>query len=293
VSAAAETVLCPVCGSATSAIGSKIGARFGGLYFLRRCPRCTFAFVANPNTDYAAIYDEAYYSGQGSDPMVDYASEYSDPAATIRLHDWEGIRQAVTFLRPKGGRWLDYGCGNGGLVRSLAKNGAWNVFGYDTGAWAAKAQADGLPILTAQELTAQQSSFDVISAVEVLEHVPDPVGFLRHLRGFARPDTLLFLTTMNALVAPRNLAEWSYVQPELHVSFFTPLALATALQRSGFKPFHPGFVPGWGKIIRFKVLKNLGVKRNARWHSFLPWPVLARLVDARYRLTQLPLGIAV
>lgn len=284
---------CPICHRETDELGTKRGSRIDQTFHLRRCMACDFSFVADPCTDYAAIYDEEYYLGRGSDPMVDYASEYSDPETTIRRHDWEGLEEVVTSLCPARGRWLDYGCGNGGLVRHVAAKGHWTVFGHDTGAWASRARSDGLQVLTEEELRATRNTFDVITVIEVIEHIPDPVSFLSHLRELARPGALLFLTTLNARVAPKDFPAWPYVIPEIHVSFFTPKALAVALEKSGFKPSYPGFVPGWEKIIRFKVLKNLGARHNSSWHSILPWPLLARLVDLKYQVTRLPVGIAI
>lgn len=284
---------CPICRGETEELGSKQGVRVQRLFCLRRCRGCSFSFVSNPCTDYAAVYDEQYYIGKGADPMVDYRFEYDHPNETIRRHDWIGIEEFVTALRPSRGSWLDYGCGNGALVRNVADRGRWNIFGYDNGVWASKARSDGLPILTESELAAHRNSFDVITAIEVIEHIVDPVGFLTHLRSFARPGALLFLTTLNAKVAPQDFPSWSYVRPEIHVSFFTPKSLARSLEASGFRPYYPGFGPGWEKMIRSKVLKNVGIRKNAAWQALLPWSVISRLIDARYRVTQLPAGIAV
>jgi hypothetical protein len=39
-------------------------------------PDSRYAFVANPLTDYTQIYNEAYYRGEGADPLLDYVFEY-------------------------------------------------------------------------------------------------------------------------------------------------------------------------------------------------------------------------
>jgi SAM-dependent methyltransferase len=284
---------CPICRAKTAYWGSKSGVRRKEMFHLHHCRECSFFFVANPCTDYTAIYDEQYYAGKGSDPMVDYVSEYLSPGRTIRHHDWQGIGQVVSHLSSKGRSWLDFGCGNGALVRHWQGRSPWQVFGFDTGAWANRARGDGLPILSEQNLAEMHGRFDAITSIEVIEHIPDPVSFLQGLRNLARPGAVLFLTTMNAEVAPQDFISWQYVIPEIHVSFFTPRALERALEASGFKPIHPGFVPGWEKIIRFKILKNLGFRENQFWHSLIPWPVLARLVDSKFKLTRLPAGIAI
>ena len=63
---------CPICGHATVPAGERAGRLDERVYALRHCPGCRFSFVASPRTDYAAIYSEAYYRGEGADPLVDY-----------------------------------------------------------------------------------------------------------------------------------------------------------------------------------------------------------------------------
>ncbi|MEI9987010.1 MAG: hypothetical protein WDN69_29930 [Aliidongia sp.] len=118
------TLLCPCCGAAAAPAGHKAG-RFARRDFqLARCADCGFGFVADPLADLAAVYDEAYYRGSGADPLVDYLGELDRPAGSIRLYEWRGILQVVETLRGPvtGLRWLDYGCGNGGLVRLRARD---------------------------------------------------------------------------------------------------------------------------------------------------------------------------
>src|SRR5690606_9542738 len=122
---------CRICGEATVPIGTKASSFSGRTYNLRQCRACRFAFVANPWTDYGAIYTDAYYAGRGADPSVDYVHETTHRDTTVRRYEWRGILTAVQALtRTKGRRhgaaddgttWLDYGCGNGGLVRFAAE----------------------------------------------------------------------------------------------------------------------------------------------------------------------------
>ena len=293
-----STVFCPICQSEVVKVGSKRGDRFGAVFHVFECKSCLYRYVSNPSTDYNKIYDEDYYAGKGSDPMIDYSSEYFSPNDTVRRHDWEGIEIVVDKLRPGGGRWLDYGCGNGSLVRAVSSGGnrphkkRWEILGFDVGSWTERARADGLPILTEDSLARMVGTFDVITAIEVIEHVHNPVDFLRKLRTYLKPGGLLFITTLNAEVSPGNFLDWGYLKPEIHISFFTPKSLSLAMDKSGFRPIYPGFISGWEKIIRFKVLKNLGVRRHHKIHSLIPWSLVSRLVDLKFRVTRLPVGVA-
>ena len=85
---------------------------------------------------------------------------------------------------------------------------------------------------------------------------------------------------------------WRYLIPEIHVSFFEPETLAYALARAGFHPEFKGFLPGFANIIRFKVLKNLHIRRPSMVEQLLPWNVLSRIVDFRCKITAHPIGWA-
>jgi SAM-dependent methyltransferase len=288
-----SNLLCPICGSTTAPAGHKPGRRTGRSFALQRCNACGFGFVVDPWTDYAQIYDEAYYSGHGSDPLVDYAFEFDQPTRTIRQYEWCGLAHLIAHLTPPPVKGLDFGCGNGGLVRHLRRLGQDQIYGFDTGAWAEKARQSGLPILREEELGRHAGTFDIVTAIEVIEHVVDPLAVLRQLRGLLKPGGLLFLTTGNADAAPRDFPSWSYVQPEIHVSYFTSGALAQALRQSGFEPGSARRAPGWAEIIRFKILKNLRVRKVNPLEKILPWRVLTYLADTKYRVSALPIGRAI
>jgi cyclopropane fatty-acyl-phospholipid synthase-like methyltransferase len=263
-------------------------------FVLRHCPACHFSFVANPWTDYAAIYSEAYYAGKGADPLVDYEFELDFPAVTIRRHEWRGITAAVASLTPLTATttWLDFGCGNGSLVRYCQTNNLCRAFGFEEGASGNHARRAGVTLLSSADLDRRAGAFDIVTAVEVLEHVTDPLATLRQIRSLLRPGGLFFYTTGNAQPYRASLLNWRYVTPEIHVSFYEPETLRQALLRTGFRPEFRGFVPGFTDIIRFKILKNLGIRRQSAWQRILPWPLLARAADARLHVTAHPIAWA-
>src|SRR5256885_8424616 len=251
---------CRICGAGTVSAGSRRGELSGRDFELRRCESCGFGFVAEPRTDYDAIYDDAYYAGCGVDPLVDYVYEFEHPLETVRRYEWHGIVTAVSALTSVGPdtAWLDYGCGTGGLVRHVRDAvGATGAVGFEEGWALPRLRERGVPVIERGEMEARAGGFDVITAIEVIEHVVDPLPVLRDIRRLLRPGGLFFLTTGNAGPRHGDLAGWSYVRPEIHVSFFEPRTLAEALRRTGFEPAFPGYGPGWPDLIRFKLLKHL------------------------------------
>ena len=110
---------------------------------------------------------------------------------------------------------IDVGCGGGILSESLAKLGA-NVTGIDMGTEplnVAKLHAleSGLTInyekVTAEEKAQQCSeTFDMVTCMEMLEHVPDPASVIKACAKLVKPDGLVFFSTLNKTIKSYLLA---------------------------------------------------------------------------------------
>jgi 2-polyprenyl-3-methyl-5-hydroxy-6-metoxy-1,4-benzoquinol methylase len=285
---------CQICGAHSHPIGSVYGRYSKRNYRLRRCPDCHFAFIADPWLEFDRIYDERYYAGEGADPMVDYKFELERPRDTVRAYEWTGIGRMARELMGdlQGLRWLDFGCGGGGLVRHLNATTAVRACGFEEGAIARAAERIGIPILSASQLANEEATFDVVSAIEVLEHTAQPLTVLRVIRRVLRRGGLLLLTTGNAKPFAEKLTRWSYVTPEVHVSFFEPATLETAMRRTGFRPERRPRGAGFDEVLKFKVLKNLHVRRRSRLTDLLPARLLGPPADRVRRLSEQPVGWA-
>jgi SAM-dependent methyltransferase len=281
---------CPICGSDIADLAT-IRSEFSCVEFsFRRCDTCGLVFVANPRVDFASLYDAAYYRGQGADSFVNYIEEMGNPE-TIRAYEWRGITRAVQSLCVgKTVRWLDFGCGLGGLVRYARAHGFPNVYGYDQGWGADWARAHGIELLDDEQLRQQAASFDVVTAIEVVEHIPGPLGTMRQIASLLKPGGVFFLTTANAAVHRDSFTRWKYVHPDIHVAYFEPRTLHEAYRRVGLEPLAAGFLPGHEDIIRYKVLRTLGGTSRRRLERLVPWPVASRMVDRRYKLSNQPLA---
>jgi len=124
------------------------------------------------------------------------------------LHDINPLRlnyidKAVSL---KGKTVLDVGCGGGILSESMAAKGA-KVTGIDLGEKALKvAQLHGLEsgvsvdyrLIAVEKLAEEQpASFDVVTCLEMLEHVPDPASVVRACAALVKPGGHVFFSTIN------------------------------------------------------------------------------------------------
>ncbi|KAF7597670.1 MAG: bifunctional 3-demethylubiquinol 3-O-methyltransferase/2-polyprenyl-6-hydroxyphenol methylase [Candidatus Dactylopiibacterium carminicum] len=139
----------------------------------------------------------------------DLAHRWWDPHAEFRpLHEINPLRVdwIASHTRLVGGRVLDVGCGGGILAEGLAERGA-EVTGIDL---SDKALAVArLHLLEsgqrvdyhkiAVETLAEEApgSFDVVTCMEMLEHVPDPASVVRACATLVKPGGQVFLSTLN------------------------------------------------------------------------------------------------
>jgi 2-polyprenyl-6-hydroxyphenyl methylase / 3-demethylubiquinone-9 3-methyltransferase len=107
----------------------------------------------------------------------------------------------------QGKRVLDVGCGGGILADAMARRKA-DVLGIDLASKALKvAQLHALEAgtqgvryqeISAEALAAEQpASFDIVTCMEMLEHVPDPSSIVRACAALLKPDGRVFFSTIN------------------------------------------------------------------------------------------------
>lgn len=138
------------------------------------------------------------------------AHRWWDPASEFRpLHQINPLRlDWISQLSPLAGkRVLDVGCGGGILSDSMARKGA-EVLGIDLSTKALRvAQLHALeaqtPSIQYREVSVedlareQPASFDVVTCMEMLEHVPDPASVVRACAALVRPGGWVFFSTIN------------------------------------------------------------------------------------------------
>ena len=137
------------------------------------------------------------------------AHRWWDPNSEFRpLHEINPLRLNLIDQKAAlaGKRVLDVGCGGGILSESMALKGA-QVTGIDLGEKALKvAQLHQLEsgvavdyrLISAEALaTEMPQSFDVVTCMEMLEHVPDPAAVVKACATLVKPGGMVFFSTIN------------------------------------------------------------------------------------------------
>ena len=137
------------------------------------------------------------------------AHRWWDPTSEFRpLHEINPLRlEWINARVPLAGKQVcDVGCGGGILAESIAKKGA-TVTGIDLSEKALKVAdlhslESGIKVryelISAEELAAREAGqFDVVTCMEMLEHVPDPAAIVQACAKLVKPGGHIFFSTLN------------------------------------------------------------------------------------------------
>jgi len=137
------------------------------------------------------------------------AHRWWDPNSEFKpLHAINPLRLSwmKSFVNFEGKKVVDIGCGGGILAESIAQSGA-DTTGIDLSEKALKvAELHALEVganltyraISAEDLAKEQAGqYDVVTCMEMLEHVPDPASVVRACAALCKPGGTLFFSTLN------------------------------------------------------------------------------------------------
>jgi len=249
-----QPATCPVCGAAAELAFEKDAID----YF--DCSACGFRFSfqpTNPNlSQQLAQFESAYLQYLSDDP-----ADEPNFAKLLR-----------SIAAPPRARWLDVGCGSGKFVRYLRRRG-FDAEGIEPSEALFDHFLADEPFFHRDLAAVADRRFAVVSALDVIEHVPDPVPFLASLRDAAEPTGTIVISTPDvAALAVRVLGKHWHHYNRYHASFFSPSTLDRAARRADLRVrsvSHPWRRRSIGYTARY--LFEFGLRREA--------PKLARILD--------------
>ena len=221
-----ENLVCSICGGACSHLDvvdfnkscDEASAKILGLsgipvsYAL--CGRCGFCFAPELSAWTLDEFERRVYNDEYVLVDPDYVEKRPRGNAAGLTAMFPSLPAAV--------RHLDYGGGNGLLVK-LLREAKWDSTSYD-------------PFVDREVRIDQLGKFDLITAFEVFEHVPDVRQLMSNLRSLLAPNGLVLFSTLlsDGNVLPRQKIDWWYASPRNgHISLFSKVSLATLAHVDG------------------------------------------------------------
>lgn len=253
---------CKICGAAARPFDTVDFAKtcaeprhFGGVAGIpvvyHRCDRCAFIFTgfadAFTPADFARwIYDDAY---------VEVDPDFVDHRPRLNA----GFVEAMFGDRKAGITGLDFGGGDG-LTATLLRRQGWNYDCFDP--FGAVDMADG-----------NAGRYDLCTAFEVFEHLPDPAAALHQLLGFASPARLIIALgthLSDGAVDDASRLAWWYAAPRNgHISLFSAAAMRHLAATAGLDYLRPRptlhlLTRGWSRPALWALAASYVAVKAAR-----------------------------
>ena len=217
--------ICPACDS------KNVAFRFDkGGYTILSCEDCRSMFVHDvPEKDFLArIYEAPTY--------------YDLSPESIERIRREAVRRLALLCRWKSkGAYLDIGCAKG-IQLDVARDAGFKTFGIDLSkenvtVCRKKGHHVKVGYLEDAWRMVPDGGFDVISCLDVIEHVEDPAGFLGSAVSMLADDGVMILSTPNysGVVAKLLGRRDPFMTPPEHLNFFTAVGMRRLFERAGLR----------------------------------------------------------
>jgi len=245
---------CTVCDSKQSnfLLKKQSDGRGLGSISIYRCHTCKAVYLGRYDAGYVDDLYEYYRQYQGKSREALFSP--------LTAKSYLKVLELFT-LHTSGKSILDVGCGKGDFVDAGLRAG-WDINGIELAQPAVEiAQGFGLPVkrLDFFSNAIRPASHDIVTMLEVLEHLPDPISFLRRAADIVKPGGLVYLTTPNFDCFDRRILgmDWPVIHRE-HLTYFTPQTLISAIhEKTGLTVIH-------------SETRNMSAQSLQRIKSYLP-----------------------
>lgn len=265
---------CPVCKDQGNLLSYVIRG-----YAYKKCKSCGMLYIRDGETDakpHHERYDSDYFKDTLKKNLTGYMN-YEKQSRPLRMNFRALLSRIHPYLLPGSPlSMLDVGCAYGFLLDEARKIGM-SVHGLDLSESAVQWMEKHLAIKGTVGLSSEapQGPYDLITAVEVLEHIQDLPSFLDDLYERLREGGILAIATgaNDAPVARLLGRRWWYLNPPDHCSIFSRPALKKLISDKGFNVLDHGLVPfhwvGLNNIV-LKLSRILESQRLGQLAAALP-----------------------
>lgn len=272
---ALKDVPCPQCGSWERTQIAKEGD-----CGVVRCAKCRLMF-SSPQRGYD---EQSAYFRNEYNPSSPQA-QYNESSARARRY----VSKTTSMLANRQGQWLDVGCGAGVLLSEVERAGCapsgFEVHTPYERVCGSKPEWDVRFGDTLASAGFTSKAFDVVSVIDTLNYIADPVNELRVINGLLKDDGMLLCVVPNStyllikntgILAYLRWGAWSHMHTREYLIHFTSRSLRRALESAGFTVIREDMGEPWMKghatqrltkrtlFLIAKLLNCFGVKLGVR-----------------------------
>jgi 2-polyprenyl-3-methyl-5-hydroxy-6-metoxy-1,4-benzoquinol methylase len=220
---------CPVCNSTASSTElEKFGTK------ILHCANCSLRYSGQVPNDTTDIYSDELYLTESLE-ITHSTREYRK----VRFGQ-ERIEVLKKHMPPgKSGKLLDIGCGTGWFLE-VARDAGFEIHGQEIGKsyanWTAQYVKCPVYSVPVHEIP-DAGTYDVITLFDLIEHITDPVSFIKQCVKLLAPGGLLFILTPNfdSLAISIMREHSSLVLPAEHVVYFTRQSITRLMNQCGLQ----------------------------------------------------------
>lgn len=274
-------IACPIC----LEVRNRYFANKSG-WNIRLCEHCGFAFVHPIPTqqELKQLYSRAYFRNEGKTDRgyTDYDKDKEPMRSIFELY----LSKLERLSEKK--HIFDVGAATGYFL-DIARSRGWKTYGSEISEYgASEASRRGHQIIYGSIVDKRPpEKMGAVTMWDVLEHVSDPLAYLRAANAMLEPEGILAINTVDrgSWWARFMGSRWHLMIPPEHLSYFTRESLEIALEACGFEPIEyrkigKSFSPSY-------VFKTLG-----SWQGIEIWNILARMADSPFfRVFSLPINL--
>ena len=281
---------CVVCGNKLVETVHK-GTRDNPKIDVMRCAECKSLQLSS----FEQIHDGFYEDGNMRKGQYDISQDimYSDMVweswlKETKEDDYRRVKMLESVLG--GAKVLDFGCGNGGFLRGLRKEGVTkNVVGVELDKEAqSRLMKENIEVYDQLDSIDKSVKFDIITMFHVIEHLDNPYRIIAGIKNRLKDDGLLIIETPNAedaLISKYHSKSFmDFTFWSAHLFLYTSGSLEILMNKCGFSTVSNGQLQRYSLANHLYWLSEGKPGGHIKWKEFNQEPLSKAYTDALMKM---------
>lgn len=227
---------CIFCGKELEIITRQLRNKVGNVFY---CKDCDLGILEEPVPDPEKYYAEEYRKTHRNDPCEETPEQIYE-----NTKNFQQIRvNRVNFFAKQPGDLLEIGCSAGQFLSQINRHRLFGVE-YDEGCRNFVKERFELQVF---DLFPAWETYDYVAMFQVLEHIQDPISYLKDIFKVMKPGGLLFVEVPNINDHLRAIPAYNkFYFHEAHNWYFSEKSLQNLAEKSGFSIKYLEFIQDYG-----------------------------------------------